>query len=508
MEIRTASLESEAGFRVLFECATISILVISQKGEIELSNPCADTLFGYGTAELIGKPVELLIPEDLRARHTDFRKKYFDAPKARPMGLGIELHARKKNGDIFPVAISLGHYELDGEKLAFAFITDITDHVQAAKLLGERETWFRNMADNSPVMIWVSGPDGKCTYLNNTWLTYTGRSLSDELGSGWTEDIHENDLPHVLEVYQAALYARENFTAEYRLRRSDGSYRWIMGIGKPTFVDNVFTGFVGSCSDIHDQKTKKEELEQLVRLKTSELYESLRREKEMNELKSRFVSMASHEFRTPLSIILSSISLIEQYGSLNIDDNIQKHLGRMRSSVNNLVSVLNDFLSLDKLEQGRIEMEEHNFDIFVFAKDILDEFQTYKKKGQQIELISKGHGDVILDQKKMRYIVVNLISNAIKYSPEESRVQFSIHSNEHNITMRVKDNGMGIPDDEQKNLFDKFFRAKNTGGVQGTGLGLTIVKRYVELMQGNISFYSKVGQGTEFTITLPSKPHK
>lgn len=155
MKQKPISLESEAGFRVLFECATIGILVINEKGAIELSNPCAETLFDYKPDELIGKSIEILIPGDLRSAHVHHRENYFTRPKARPMGLGMELYAQKKNGDVFPVAISLGHYELEGDKLAVAFVTDITDQVRAKRLIAEREAWFRNMADNSPVMIWV-----------------------------------------------------------------------------------------------------------------------------------------------------------------------------------------------------------------------------------------------------------------------------------------------------------------------------------------------------------------
>lgn len=502
MEYRTASLESEAGFRVLFECATISILVISQRGEIELSNPCAEALFGYGPAELIGKPVEVLIPGHLRTKHQGLREEYFEAPKARPMGLGLELYACKKNGAVFPVAISLGHYELEGEKLAFAFITDITDHVKASHLLSERETWFRNMADNSPVMIWVAGTDGLCTYFNNTWLAFTGRKLRDELGDGWASGVHAEDLGRCIETYRSALSAREPFRMEYRLRRHDGEYRWILDVGKPTFVDNTFSGFIGSCSDIHDQRVQKDELERLVVDRTAELNETVRREKEAGDLKSKFVSMASHEFRTPLSIILSSVSLIEQYAAKS-DENIQKHLGRVRSSVANLNNILNDFLSLDKLEQGNVELEYQMFDIFEFIRDILEEYEVYKKKDQVIDLTVAGINNVLLDQKKMRYIVVNLLSNAIKYSPENTKIELSINVDEKKVVARVKDHGIGIPEDDQRRLFDKFFRARNTGSVQGTGLGLNIVKRYVELMGGMLSFSSKAGEGTEFIAIIP-----
>lgn len=503
MEQKLISLESEAGFRVLFECATISILVISEQGNIELANPCAETLFGYRPAELIGHPVEILIPDDLRSNHSHYRSGYFSKPKSRPMGLGMELHAKKKNGEVFPCAISLGHYELAGEKLAVAFVTDTTDQVKAKKLLAEREAWFRNMADNAPVMIWVCGLDKDRTYFNNTWLNFTGRHIEEELGKGWVTGIHPDDLDQCLQTYNNAFDAQRPFVNEYRLRRHDGHYRWIRNVGKPTFVDDLFAGFIGSCSDIHDQRMMQEELEQQVRTRTTELYEALGREKEMNELKSRFVSMASHEFRTPLSIVLSSTALIEQYGAAEQDEKVQKHLKRIKSSVSNLTNILNDFLSLDKLEQGKVEVESDSFDMQEFMREVVEDVQTIRKKDQVIQLDHEGYTEVTLDQKKLRYVMVNLLSNSIKYSPDNAKITVASKIG-NDIVIAVQDNGIGIPEEEQKYLYSKFFRAKNTANVPGTGLGLTIVKRYVELMGGDVSFRSKVTEGTTFTINIPN----
>ena len=372
--LQQLTLESEAGFRVLFDCAIIGILVINDKGNIELSNPCADKLFGYGASELIGKSVEVLVPEHLHLKHIHHRENYFARPKPRPMGLGIELYARKKNGNSFPVEISLGHYELDGEKLAVAFVTDITEQLKAKKIVAEREEWFRNMADNSPVMIWVSGTDRRCNYFNNTWLHFTGRTLEQELGTGWTEGVHPDDLELCLASYSNAFDARQPFEMEYRLRRHDSQYRWIRGVGKPTFSsDHIFTGYIGSCSDIHDQRMMQEELELRVQQRTNDLNAALVREQELNELKSRFVSMASHEFRTPLSVVLSSTALISKYTDYENDEKIHKHLMRIKSSINSLRTILNDFLSLDKLEQGKVDLDCDIFDIDIFMSDVVED---------------------------------------------------------------------------------------------------------------------------------------
>ncbi len=499
-----ASIESEAGFRVLFECATIGILVINEKGSIELSNPCAEKLFDYNPDELLGKLIETLIPDSLHHKHVQHRDEYFAKPNARPMGLGIELFAKKKDGEIFPVEISLGNYELNGDKLAVAFITDITVQVRAKKIVAEREALFRNMANNAPIMIWVSGPDKMRTYFNNAWVDFTGRTMEQELGYGWADDVHPGDKDRCLSIYDEAFDLRQPYTTEYRLRRHDGHYRWVFGTGKPTFTpENLFTGYIGACYEIHNQKIANEELELQVKERTTQLSNALGREKEMNELKSRFVSMASHEFRTPLSIILSSTSLVEQYVGLGTDERIKRHLLRIRSSVSNLNSILNDFLSLDKLEQGKVDLEKESFDFNNFVHEVIEGVQLLQKKGQIVSADHKGDVNVFLDQKKLRYILVNLISNSIKYSAEGSEIHLKSLSNSNRLIISVQDHGIGIPVEEQNHMFDKFFRAKNTGSVEGTGLGLTIAKRYVELMDGDISFVSKDGVGTTFFIKIP-----
>jgi len=418
------------------------------------------------------------------------------------MGLGMELYARKKNGDVFPVEISLAHYELEGEKLAVAFVTDITHQANAKKLIAEREAWFRGMADHSPVMIWVSDRDRMFSYFNKTWLEFTGRPLEQELGMGWVNAIHPEDLDKYHETFTNAYDLVQPFSTHFRLLRQDGQYRWMECSAKPTYYDNAFTGFIGSCSDVHDQRMMKEELEHLVRQRTIELYEALEREKEMNELKSRFVSMASHEFRTPLSIVLSSTTIMEQYGIGEKDEKIQKHLSRIKSSVSNLTNILNDFLSLDKLEQGNVEIEGDAFDIAEFLNEVVEDVLVMKKSGQTISIVHEGANIVVLDRKKLRYILVNLISNSVKYSPVDSTINVISRNGNDTVVIVVQDRGIGIPEDEQKYLYNKFFRAKNTGAVQGTGLGLTIVKRYVELMKGSISFTSKTGEGTTFVIEM------
>jgi signal transduction histidine kinase len=240
-----------------------------------------------------------------------------------------------------------------------------------------------------------------------------------------------------------------------------------------------------------------------------EIRKTLEKERQLNELKSRFVSMASHEFRTPLGSILSSTSLIEEYlgqKDTTVDfvrGKSEKHIKRIKSSIANLISILNDFLSLEKLEQGKVESKATVFNIEEFSKEIIEEVQPSLKKEQKIKYTHKGNGnEVCIDQQILKNVLLNLASNAIKYSPEGALIELKTISNNGNLTLEVTDQGMGIPEDDQQHLFERFFRAKNATNVQGTGLGLNIVKRYVELMGGSISFKTKENEGTTFKVTI------
>lgn len=234
-----------------------------------------------------------------------------------------------------------------------------------------------------------------------------------------------------------------------------------------------------------------------------ELRLALNQEKELNELKSRFVSMASHEFRTPLTSILSSASLLGRYVEDIENKNIDKHLNRIKSSVSNLTGILNDFLSLSKLEEGKVEVNLSQLDIEELCQEVIDATKSLiKKEGQ--EIIHQVHGEslpMMIDKHILRNILFNLISNAIKYSSD--KVFCDVHFTASNMEIRVKDTGIGIPLDDQKHLFSRFFRAGNVTNIQGTGLGLNIVKRYIEILNGSIRFESTPEEGTTFFVKLP-----
>lgn len=246
--------------------------------------------------------------------------------------------------------------------------------------------------------------------------------------------------------------------------------------------------------------------EALMELENSrkQLSQALEIEKELNDMKSRFVTMASHEFRTPLSTILSSVSLIGKYTTREDDEKRQKHVQRIKSAVTNMTLILNDFLSAERLQEGKIIAKLEEVNLKTLAQEVINDVQGVLKAGQKIEYTHTGAESATLDKQMMRNILLNLTSNAIKFSGEGKKIEMQTHITPKEMTLKVTDQGIGIPKEEQDHLFDRFFRAKNATNIQGTGLGLNIVARYLEMLNGKIEFTSILNEGTTFTITIPN----
>lgn len=246
----------------------------------------------------------------------------------------------------------------------------------------------------------------------------------------------------------------------------------------------------------------EEAIQELEKTK-KDLHNALKKEKELNELKSRFVSMASHEFRTPLTTMMSSLSLVTKYGEQNDTQNQSKHVHKIKTSINNLTDILNDFLSVSKLEEGKIENMPEEINVNHYIPDIISEMKPMAIKGQEIVHIHNGPETVLVDKRILKNVLFNLISNAIKFSPEDGSIEINSQVSNYSFRISVKDKGIGISKEDQKHLFERFFRGHNAIHIQGTGLGLNIVARYAELMNGSVSFESEENKGTTFTIIIP-----
>ena len=246
----------------------------------------------------------------------------------------------------------------------------------------------------------------------------------------------------------------------------------------------------------------KEALTQLEASK-KDLETALEQEKELSDLKSRFVSMASHEFKTPLSTILSSVSLIEKYNELATIEKQQKHISRIKSTVKNLSNILDEFLSLGRLDEGKIKCVFNEFNIVSLVNDTLNEIHLLQKNNQTISYQHDGDATVFSDENILRNCLINILSNAVKYSGDNAAISIISRLTSQNLKIVIADNGIGIAEQDLKHISERFFRGKNATHIAGTGLGLNIVQKYMDELNGSFQIESKENVGTTVTLTLP-----
>lgn len=303
-------------------------------------------------------------------------------------------------------------------------------------------------------------------------------------------------------------------------RRKDGSV-FPVEVSLNHFTVDEDRYVMGLVTDITLRRQAEEELqrtnqelEDRVEQRTAELRtaeqsvrEALEKEKELHALKSRFVSMASHEFRTPLSTIMSSVDLIARHSGDAANEKVGRHVTRIRNKVREMTAMLNEFLSLERIDQGLIECTPVEMDVVHQCIELIEELRPLAKPGQTIGYDHEGASrTVTLDRQMFGNVITNLVTNAVKYSPENAHVELRTAIADERLTITMTDEGIGIPQEDQQHLFERFFRGGNATTVQGTGLGLNIVKRYLDLMGGSISYTSRPGR-TVFTVELPQHLH-
>ena len=407
-------ISSDTMMASLFANATEGIILANRSGEIVLVNPSAEKTFGFTQEEMVGQKIEMLLPDNLQSNHVHHRQSFHQNPVNRSMGEGRDLFAKRKDGTIFPVEISLSHYQLDGETYAIAFVIDITV-----------------------------------------------RKHNEEIQRMQREEL-------------------QRVSSEIKKLNTDLEQK----IADRTMMLR---------ETLAQLETSKEELER-----------ALEKEKELGDLKSRFVSTVSHEFRTPLAAVLSSASLLGKYTKAEEQDKRDRHIVRIKEGVQHLNDMLGDLLSLGKLEEGLIQANKETFHCQDFMNGFMDDMHEVVKPGQQIKFTHTGSNEVTTDKRLLKNIMFNLISNAIKFSPDDGVIEIACSNQNDKIILSVKDSGIGISEEDQQHLFERFFRARNASNIQGTGLGLHIVSKYVELLNGKIELHSKENQGTTFTITIPT----
>jgi signal transduction histidine kinase len=256
--------------------------------------------------------------------------------------------------------------------------------------------------------------------------------------------------------------------------------------------------------DLESALKKLEQTNQDLKRAEAETLKALGKERELNVMKTKFVTTASHEFRTPLSTILSSASLLAKYNNPADGEKRSKHIDRIKSAVHNLNSILNDFLSIGQLEEGKTAYNPVLLDVVQLSEEVAEEMSTLTKEGQHILYTHTGERkELHVDKQVLKNILINLLSNAVKYSGPGQKIEFNTAFTDKEYIITIKDEGIGIPEADKPHLFSQFYRAHNVTNIQGTGLGLIIVKKYVELVQGSIDYTSKEHKGSTFIVKIP-----
>jgi PAS domain S-box-containing protein len=499
--------DSNAFFKLLFQSIEEGLIITNSQGIIIDVNNRTQELFGYSKEELTDQTIEILIPKKYRPNHHKNVEAYGNNPTKKRMGQGRNLQGVKKNGEIFFTEISLNHLEIKNEKYFVAFVTDITNRIDAenainnlnkeleqkvetrTKELQESQKLYTAIVENFPHgIIKIIDKDLKYIFADGQELKKSNIQQKDLIGTDYLDGL----TPEIASQLKNDLAIAFNGNiAEIELEYKNEHYH-ITAV--PLASES---GEIDKALLVETNITERKKA-------SIQLKNSLKKEKEINEMKSRFVSMASHQFRTPLSTILSSISLVDAYTNKNQPEKVEKHVKRIKNSVKGLTNILNDFLSSDTLESQNINTSLSIIDYSKFVNDITDDLQQICKDDQLIISSIKSDNSIIkTDPHILRNIVSNLISNSIKYSDEGKEIRFVSSIKGDALKIDITDEGIGIPEEEQSKLFGQFYRASNAQNHKGTGLGLHIVKQYLELLGGTINFMSKPNVGSTFTLKIP-----
>ena len=527
----------------IIKSASDGIIIINHQGIIELINDAACTLFDYQIHELIGKNISMLMENQHASQHDQYLKNYLNTGIKKIIGIGREVEGKKKDGTVFPVRLSISEAQLHDRIVFTGIIHDLTEEKKAEEALRAEKEKAQMYFDLANTITIVLNNKGAIQLVNRKGTETIGYFEEELIGKYWWDFfvLDSQKVKYFKKALTNGSYSELDFFENKILAKSGQSIVVSWRISPIIEHSNKLTGLICSGVDITQQrefenkiKGLNADLEVRVNQRTEELADAVnqlldvnkqlqheikerkigennlrkafKKEKDLNELKSRFVSMASHEFRTPLSTILSSADLIEAYRQADQQEKREKHINRIKSSVTNLTSILNDFLSLSKLEEGQTDLKVSEIKIIDFISQVLDEIKSLLKSGQQITFNQDELMNHVFQTDKgiLKNILFNLVSNAIKYSPVDSEIQIKVTSNKNKLDVSIKDNGIGIPIEEQGYLFTRFFRAHNAENIQGTGLGLNIVKRYIEILKGTIHFESQENKGSTFYFSIPS----
>ncbi|HEY9671644.1 MAG TPA: PAS domain S-box protein [Waterburya sp.] len=487
---------SEEQFRRVFDEAPIGMSIAGLDNRYIRVNRAFHEMLGYTQSELMALSfLDITHPEDLdleipcmeqlvrgESDRFSLEKRYLTHNQA-TIWVNLTLIAlRDRAGDIL--------YTL-------AMIEDITERKQAEEALQQSEARYRAIVEDQTELICRYRPDGTLTFVNDAYCRYFNKQPSDLIGNHSLPVVPDEDQEIIAQSFSTLSIQQPIVTYEHRVILPSGEIRWQQWTDRALFDDS---GYLIECQAVGRDITKLKQAE-------AEIVKALAKERELSELRSSFVSLVSHEFRTPLTTIQSSAELLERYNHKLSDDKKQNHYRRIQNAVQRMTQLLEDILTIGKAEAGKLNFEPSSMDVVAFCRELVESMQMSLQQRHNLNFVVIGDcTNAPLDEKLLSHILTNLISNAIKYSPDGGVVQFDLVCNPESVVFRIQDSGIGIPSNDIKRLFESFGRASNVGTIPGTGLGLAIVKRCVDLHRGTIVVDSEVGVGTTVTVTLPSTP--
>jgi PAS domain S-box-containing protein len=449
-----------------------AIIAIDDAQQIVLFNSSAEKMFGCPAQDAMGSPIERFIPQRFRAGHGAHIRRFGETGVTnRAMGALNALWALRSNGQEFPIEASISHVEDGGKKLFTVIIRDITDRKLAEEALRESEARFRLVADTAPALIWMSGTDKLCTFFNKGWLDFTGRSLESELGNGWAEGVHPEDLQRCLETYTRAFDAHEKFTMEYRLRRYDGEYRWVLDIGVPRFnEDGLFAGYIGSGVDVTDRRRAEEALSTV----NSRLIEAQERER------ARIARELHDDIGQRLALLTVELGRLEQ-SSPDLPPEVSSRVGALQEQVSGVAS---DVQSLShELHSSKLEL----LGIMRAMRGFCREFSEKRN----VEVVF-AHDDIRCEvPQEIALCLFRVLQEALQNAAKHSGVRHfhvDLRETSDKIQLIVRDSGSGF--DYQEALKTR-------------GLGLTSMAERVKLVRGRLSIDSQPQRGTIVRVSVP-----
>jgi PAS domain S-box-containing protein len=476
------------------ELLPTSIYILDEKGIIIEVNSPALELTGGEKKKVIQTNFIKLIEEKQWGNFQTFLDNSFktnDTQKA-------EFRILGKDNNYFHTLVFAKRmeHEKPEKKLCSVNLVDLTHYKMQEELIKENQIRFENMANSAPVMIWIADVDGLFSFLNKVWVDFTGKEMGDHLGMNWLKNVHPEDLERLLYQYQNAFSSKTLFSCEFRFKRKDDIYRWIMMNGTPRFSrTGIFMGFIGSCSDISEQKESEEKIRK-INLELAEI----------NAMKDKFFSIIAHDLRSPLSGLMQILFIIEEdFDSLENDEK-QEMITEVANTSKRTYELMENLLEWSSIQTGAIPFNPQKIKLLTLL-DNLRELYNHNliNKGITLKINVDPEASVFADKKMTETILRNLVSNAIKFTRNNGTVSISTNQGDDIVVVEVTDTGVGINEERLSELFrvDQFQSTPGTAKERGTGLGLVLCKELVEKQNGEIWVESKENEGTTFYFTIP-----